>query len=109
MANKKVRVNSIYHYVPVMIDRCNPPIAAEMGVLTVGDRVRVINLQGCPKANTMGHCHFASMDGKFGGLCCTNSLLTVDEYRAYLQMRIRDMEHDAAVRDGSFSDADSGL
>jgi hypothetical protein len=92
MANKKVRVNATYHYVPVMIDRCNPPIAVEMGRLTVGDRVKVVNLPGCPKANTMGHAHFAAIDGKFGGLCRTNSLLSQSEYIEYLRLRIAQIE-----------------
>lgn len=35
----------------------------------------------------MGHCHFQSLIGEFGGLCCTNSLLTRAEYIANLKHR----------------------
>ena len=89
---KRVRANSVYHYVPVLMDKLNPPIAIGLNRMTVGDRVRVVNLPGCPKANTMGHAHFQSMSGDFGGLCCTNSLLTTTEYREYLQARIAEIE-----------------
>jgi uncharacterized protein YwlG (UPF0340 family) len=92
MRIKKVRVNSTYHYVPVMLDKLHPPIAVGTGQLASGDKVKVVNLPGCPKANTMGHAHFQLLsDSKFGGLCCANSLLTAEEYRAYLEMRIRDL------------------
>jgi hypothetical protein len=40
-----------------------------------GDEVRVINLYGCPKANTMGHCHIETLGGEFAGLVLTNSLV----------------------------------
>jgi hypothetical protein len=50
----KVRVNSTYVYTPAWIDR-NHPIAR-------GDLVRVINLHGCPPANTMGHCYVVRAD-----------------------------------------------
>ena len=68
-AFNRVRVNSIYRYEPVLIYRCNPPYNIKAGEL-----VRVVNLHGCPKANTMGHCHVQHLDGSFAGLVCTNSL-----------------------------------
>jgi len=37
--------------------------------------VQVVNLRGCPKANTMGHCHVNDADGRFAGLVCTSSLV----------------------------------
>ena len=76
MTYRKVRVGAKYRYEPVMLDVCSPPIAVGLGKLKAGDVVRVVNLQGCPKANTMGHCHFELLGeySGFGGLCCTNSL-----------------------------------
>jgi hypothetical protein len=57
--------------------------------------VRVVNLPGCPRANTMGHCHVACPEtGRFIGLVCAASLDTVEEYREYLQRKIA--EHEAA-------------
>ena len=70
----RVRVKSIYTYDPVLWDYMHPPLGAEKGILKKGDKVRVVNLPCCPKANTMGHCHIETMDGKFAGLVCTNSL-----------------------------------
>ena len=66
---KRVKVGKVYTYTPVLIDRCNPPYNVKPG-----DKVRVVNLRGCPPANTMGHCHVAHLDGTFAGLVCTNSL-----------------------------------
>jgi hypothetical protein len=57
---------------PVLINQCNKPYD-----VNPGDRVRVVNLHGCPRANTMGHCHVEHLDGRFGGLVCTNSLKPV--------------------------------
>ena len=65
----RVRPGSLYRYNPVGTDRLNPPYD-----INDGDSVRVINLPGCPKANTMGHAHVEHFDGTFGGLVCTNSL-----------------------------------
>jgi len=65
----RVRAGSLYRYNPVAIDRLNPPYD-----VNDGDIVRVVNLPGCPKANTMGHAHVQQLDGTFGGLVCTNSL-----------------------------------
>lgn len=71
---RKVRVGRKYRYEPVMLDKLHPPIAVGLGKLKPGDIVRVVNLPGCPKANTMGHCHFEVPGQGFGGLCHTNSL-----------------------------------
>ena len=67
---KRVTAGKTYIYKPVLLDIINPPhnIKAE-------DKVRVINLPGCPKANTMGHCHVEHLNGIFAGLVCTNSLV----------------------------------
>ncbi len=69
MEHRRVRVGSKYRFEPVMLDRLHPPYNVRPG-----DIVRVVNLHGCPKANTMGHCHVEHFDGAFGGLVCTNSL-----------------------------------
>ena len=61
-------------------------------VLQEGDQVRVVNLPGCPRANTMGHAHVQRLDGSFAGLVLTASLDSVQEYRAYLQRKIAAME-----------------
>jgi hypothetical protein len=66
----KVRVNSVYTYEPVPIDLIDGKVDAKKG-----DRVRVINLHGAPKANTMNHCHIETLEGKFLGLVCCNSLV----------------------------------
>jgi len=67
----KVRANGIYKYLPVPLDRFDPPY----GKPQPGCLLKVVNLPGCPRANTMGHCHvnFANT-GEFAGLVHTNSL-----------------------------------
>lgn len=69
MSIRKVKVGKVYKYSPVMIDQLHPPYNVKDG-----DLVRVVNLPGCPKANTMGHCHVEHLDGSFAGLVCCNSL-----------------------------------
>ena len=91
MANRKVRVGQKFYFVPVLIDRISKPYNVEEG-----DLVTVTNLHGCPKANTMGHCYVMHHDGGFGGLVCTNSLVTREEYIAYLKMKISEHERVAA-------------
>ncbi|PWT76224.1 MAG: hypothetical protein C5B59_07070 [Bacteroidetes bacterium] len=66
----RVRVNTLYRYEPVPMDRFHPPYNIE-----VNDIVRVVNLPSCPKANTMGHCHVEHLGGDFAGLVCCNSLV----------------------------------
>ena len=66
---KRVRVSSLYRYKPVLLDRGHPPYNVREG-----DIVRVVNLPGCPKAGTMGHCHVEHLNGDFAGLVCCNSL-----------------------------------
>ncbi len=65
---RKVRVESEYVYHPVMMDVCDPKTP-----LKPGDKVKVVNLRGCPPANTMGHCH-VEHNGQFAGLVHCNSL-----------------------------------
>ena len=72
LGRNRVRVNCLYRYEPVMLDKLHPPYNVRPG-----DVVRVVNLPGCPRANTMGHCHVQHRNGDFGGLVCTNSLVSV--------------------------------
>jgi hypothetical protein len=65
----KVRVGEIYTYQPALLDSIDPRTS-----LRRGDRVRVVNLPGCPRANTMRHCHVETLDGQFIGLVQTASL-----------------------------------
>lgn len=72
---KRVRVNSTYIYEPCGWDTAFPPYGVQIHKLQPGDRVQVVNLPGCPKANTMHHAHI-SKDGEFMGLVHVNSLLS---------------------------------
>ena len=66
----RVRANSLYVYQPVGMDRWD----SRARNVEPGDLVRVVNLHGCPTANTMGHCHIETLQGQFAGLVLTNSL-----------------------------------
>ena len=70
----RVRVNSVYVFRPALIDRIDPPHGVQTGKLKSGDRVRVVNIHGCPPANTMGQCYINSMGGDFLGMVSTASL-----------------------------------
>jgi hypothetical protein len=72
----KVRVNSLYIFQPVPLDKCQPPVGVTQGNLKPGQVVKVVNLPGAPKANTMGQCYISDpKTGDFLGMVCTNSLL----------------------------------
>jgi 3-dehydroquinate synthase class II len=75
MATRRVRVNARYVYDPVLLDQIDGRTS-----LKKGDVVQVVNLHGCPKANTMGHCH-VEKDGQFAGLVCCNSLIPLKEWK----------------------------
>lgn len=63
----KVRAGSTYRFEAVLIDR-------QFSHLN-GTLVKVVNLPGAPKANTMGHCHVEDpQTGAFIGLVSTRSL-----------------------------------
>lgn len=79
----KVIAGRTYFYMPNMLDRFDSRTN-----LVEGEEVRVVNLHGAPKANTMEHCHIERMDGTFVGLVHTNSLHTKAEYMDYLRNRI---------------------
>lgn len=76
----KVRVGSLYFYQPLGIDQYSPA-KGNGPPLRQGDLVRVINLPGCPKANTMGHCYarLVGSDHNFQ-LVLTNSLVPFDKF-----------------------------
>ena len=75
----KVRVNQVLVYHPTAMDR----IDGKTG-LNSGDVVKVINVRGCPPANTMGHCYVGDRTtGKFIGMVSTNSLYTVKDWAEY--------------------------
>jgi hypothetical protein len=65
----KVRVNAIYTYTGRgFFDQVDGhPVEP-------GTKVRVINLHGAPKANTMGQCYIATLDGTFLRMVQTASL-----------------------------------
>ena len=71
MATKRVRVGQKFIYRPNLFDILKGPED-----LKAGDRVQVVNLHGCPPANTMGMCYVkrVDVDEKFVGMVCTNSL-----------------------------------
>ena len=71
MATKRVRVGQQFIYRPNLFDFLKGPVD-----LQAGDRVQVVNLHGCPPANTMGMCYVkrVGVDEKFVGMVCTNSL-----------------------------------
>lgn len=85
----KVRANSQYIYYPNFLDRTDGRTG-----LVAGDIVTVVNLPGCPKANTMQHCHVEKA-GRFAGLVHTNSLYSF----ADKQMVIAAMKADIAKQE----------
>jgi hypothetical protein len=88
----KVRANSQYIYYPNMLDRIDGRTA-----LVAGDIVTVVNLPGCPKANTMGHAH-VELNGRFAGLVHTNSLHSLSDRQLVIDAIKRDM---AKLADGT--------
>lgn len=71
---KRVKVGKLYTYRPVGWDLYDSKNAPD---IVVGEIVKVVNLPGCPKANTMGHCHIQARTEntwKFVGLVMCASL-----------------------------------
>jgi hypothetical protein len=86
----RVRANHEYIYYPNLLDR----IDGRTG-LVWGSIVRVVNLPGCPRANTMNHCH-VEFEGRFAGLVHVNSLhclsdaqKVIDAIHGYLESKAR--------------------
>lgn len=69
---RKVRKGQVFRYVPVGMDRWDPPYNVRPG-----DVVQVVHLPGCPRPGTMNHAHVAHLDGTFAGLVHVNSLVPV--------------------------------
>lgn len=68
------QVNSWYRYNPCMWDIVNPPVGEEMGLLKAGDRVKTINMHGCPRFGTMGQGYIQNEKGEFCGMVSLASL-----------------------------------
>jgi hypothetical protein len=67
----KVRANAVYTFHPLGIDVWHRRTYSA----TPGQHVRVINLPGAPKCNTMGQCHIEDANtGDFLGMVSTASL-----------------------------------
>ena len=86
MANHKVRAGAKYIFYPVLMDRLHPPYD-----VLPGDVVEVVNLPGCPRANTMGHAH-VKRNGIFAGLVHTNSLYSFADKQLVIDALKRDVE-----------------
>lgn len=71
----RVRAGNWYVYIPVLLDQIDAKTS-----LRPGDIVQVVNLPGCPRANTMRHCH-VEHEGEFVGLVHTDSLSPAHEGR----------------------------
>lgn len=84
----RVRANTEYIYYPVLMDRIRP---AHHIQLKPGDIVRVVNLHGCPPANTMGHAH-VQLNGEFAGLVHTNSLYSFADRQLVIDAIKADMK-----------------
>ena len=86
----KVRANTEYIFYPNLMDRVDPRVRLVPGMI-----VRVVNLHGCPKANTMGHAH-VEFDGHFAGLVSTNSLYALADRQLVVDAIKADMAAMAA-------------
>ena len=87
----KVRANASYIFYPNHLDRFDSRTS-----LVAGDVVRVVNLPGCPKANTMGHAH-VELNGRFAGLVHTNSLYSFADKQLVIDAIKRDMAKKAVT------------
>ncbi len=71
----RVRVGQVYKWNPVLLDACDARLqSVERGLF-----LKVINMPGCPRANTMGHCYVETLQEEFLGLVCCNSLEPLDK------------------------------
>lgn len=81
MSSRRVRTGACYVYDPVMWDQIDPPVGVTQRLLSKGDLVRVVRLNGCPPPNCMGHTYIANPDtNEFLGLVHTNSLIPAREW-----------------------------
>jgi len=79
----KVRVGSVYTWVACMLDTLHPSIKR----IADGTKVRVVNMKGCPPANTMNHCYAETLDGQWLGLVCCSSLYKTADAPAAFQAK----------------------
>jgi hypothetical protein len=98
---KRVRVNNLYPYKLVLLDRCHPPYNVREGAI-----VRVVNLPGCPKAGMMGHCHVEHLNGDFAGLVCSNSL---EDFAHQSAKQVKGKQPHAALNSGPHGNRKSKL
>jgi hypothetical protein len=85
----KVRANQEYIFYPNLLDKVDGRTN-----LVPGSIVQVVNLPGCPRANTMQHAH-VTYDGNFAGLVHTNSLYSMLD----AGLVIKALDADMAKRD----------
>ena len=76
MATNKVRANSSYIFYANLLDFEHRALNGRFGT--------VVNVYGCPKANTMGHCYFEVSSDRYPSgierfLVSTNSLYKFSE------------------------------
>jgi hypothetical protein len=71
----RVTAGREYFYFPNRLD-----VLDARTTLVPGSLVRVVNLPGCPRANTMQHAH-VEFRGSFAGLVHTNSLHSLKDAR----------------------------
>lgn len=88
----KVKANSEYIFYPNLLDRVDGRTN-----LVPGSIVRVVNLPGCPKANTMNHAH-VTYNSVFAGLVHTNSLYSPKDRQLVIDAIKRDIAAREAVR-----------
>jgi len=73
-----IRGGRKYYYDPVGIDRIDPPVGVQRGILSPGDKVRVLPGRALgpwhTKTIAMNHCYIESEAGVFAGLVHVNSL-----------------------------------
>jgi hypothetical protein len=82
----KVQAGRKYIYYPNLLDRIDGRTN-----LVPGSVVTVVNLPGCPRANTMQHAH-VEFDGTFVGLVHTNSLHKMSDVQLIIDAIKRDLE-----------------
>lgn len=92
----KVQANHEYIYWPNMLDQYDARTS-----LVPGSIVRVVNMPGCPRANTMGHAH-VEYEGKFAGLVHTNSLHPMSDAKEISELIRKRMDAVAASKKLAF-------
>jgi hypothetical protein len=85
----KVQTGRKYIFYPNMLDRIDGRTQ-----LVPGSIVTVVNLPGCPRANTMQHAH-VEYNGQFAGLVHTNSLHAMSDKQLVIDAIKRDLRKEA--------------